>query len=240
MSAVDLPATRTTIGAIRAAVPPLATKMMTIAVAGGAAAGLAIRKVIPRRPAAVVDLRAMTMTTIAVGVVVVAAGSGIRKAMPRRHVSAGRTIAAAAAVGRGQAVAMTRRTTIAADAAVGRGQAVAMTRTTIAADAVPDHGQVAAMMMTTIAVAAAGAVAAGSVTRKGTPKRHANAGRMTTAAAGAPDPEPAAAMRKMNVVDAAAPAPVDSPVGRAGTAILKAMRELPDAAGGIATRSQLI
>jgi hypothetical protein len=238
MSAVDSPVTRTTIDAIRAAALPLAMKTMTIAAGGAAAAGLAIRKVIPRRPAAVVDPRAMTMTTIAVVAVVVADGSEIQWAMPRRRVSAGRTmIAAAAAVGRGQAVAMTRMTIMAADAAASRYQAAATTRTTIAADAAPGRGPAAAMMMT--AVDAGRAVAAGSVTRKDTPKQHVSAGRMTTAAAGVPDPEPAAVMTKMTVGEAA-PAPVDNPVGRAGMAIRKATRERRGVAGVTAIRSLLI
>jgi hypothetical protein len=94
--------------------------------------------------------------------------------------------------------------------------------------------------MTTTAGDAAGAIAAGLVTRKGSPKQHVSAGRMTTAEAGAPDPEPAAVMRKRNVVAVAAPAPVDNPVGRAGTAIRRATRELLGAAGVIAIRPLLI
>ena len=95
------------------------------------------------------------------------------------------------------------------------------------------------MMMTTI-VAAVGAEAAGSVTRKGTPRRHASAGKMTTEAAAAPVPDLVRAMKRTIVVAAAAPAPVENPVGRAGMAIQRAMRELLDAAGGIATRLLLI
>ena len=151
--------------------------------------GFGDRKSSPRRRAAVLDPRATTRMTIAVVVVVVADGSEIRKAMPRRPVSAGRTtIAADAALGRGQAIAMTRKTTIAAAALPCHGRAVAMMMTTIAAAAVSDHGLVRTIMTTIVAVAA-GAVAAGSVTRKGTRKPHASAGKMTIEAAIAPVPE---------------------------------------------------
>ena len=70
--------------------------MLVAAADMGVAVGSGTLRVMPRRPAVADHRPARTRTTIAEVAVVAAAGSEIRKAMPRRRVTAGRTTIAVA------------------------------------------------------------------------------------------------------------------------------------------------